>query len=160
MLKIEISRSRLKPVIAAIGGSIFACAISVPALALSTAPMLTPASAHRSYVSTADYDHSAPLAGVQLAGGEGEYQSQPYYGNGEQPYYGGEEAEHERHEQLEQEGRSDLHRFGEHGEEYAQRLKNRAEQEHAEHEMRENNPNYNGEQENNPNYEGYAPDND
>ncbi len=159
MLKIENTRSRLKPIIAAIGGSIFACAVSVPAFALSTAPVLTPASAHRSYVSTADYDHSAPLAGEQFAGGEGEYQSQPYYGNEEQQYYGGEEAGHERHEQLEQEGRRNLHRFGEEGEEYAQRLKNRAEEERAEHEMREHNPNYNREL-NNPNYEGYAPDND
>lgn len=172
MIRIEIPRLRIKPIIAAIGGSIFACAIAVPAFSLSTAPVLTPRA--QAYATAVDYDHSAPLAGVQLAGGEGEhyrgdYQQHSYrneYGGDEnQPYYG-DEGEHARHEEEEQQDR--LHRYGEEGEQYAQRLRNRAEGEHAEHEMREHN-NYNEGygnegyrhyQENNPNYQGYAPDND
>jgi hypothetical protein len=79
------------------------------------------------------YDHTAPLAGQQYA----------EEGDEVQPYNDAEEDEHLRHEEMEQEGREELHHMREKGEEHADRLRNRIEEERAEHErheMREHHP--------------------
>jgi len=148
MIKVETKKSRIRPIIATLGASVFACAISVPAFALGTAPVSNQSGAANAATS---YDRNAPLAGVQLAGGEGEneVQPQPYYGGEEAEHQNHEEAEHEHHEELEHQGREEMNNLGEEGEEHAERLRNRVEEERAEHqrhEMEEHNPDqgYNG----------------
>ena len=125
MIKIEIAKSRIKPIIATVGASIFACALAVPAFALPTISVSNPSGAGIVRVH-GKYDHTAPLAGQQFA----------EEGDEVQPY-GGEEDEHLRHEQMEQEGREELDHMGEEGEEHAERLRNRADEERAEHERHE-----------------------
>jgi hypothetical protein len=137
MLKIEKGKLRIKPIMAGIGASVFACAFALPAFAIPTAPANN--LNHLRLVSSGDYDRTAPLAGLQLAGGEDE--AQPY---------GGEESEHMRHEEMEHEGREELRHMGEEGEEHAERMRNRVDEERAEHErheMEEHNPYQEGEHE-------------
>jgi hypothetical protein len=122
------TKSKLRLIITNVGASIFACALGVPALALQTPPVSNPSRAGVVNAAWGEYDRSAPLAGEQYAGEEDENEVQPY---------GGEEAEHIRHEQMEHEGREELHHLGEEGEEHAERLKNRVDEERAEHERHE-----------------------
>jgi hypothetical protein len=122
MIKIEISKSKI---IATVGASIFACALAVPAFALPTAPVSNPFAAGV-IKAHGGYDRTAPLAGQQFAE-EGD----------EVGPYGGEDNEHLRHEEMEHEGREQLHHLREEGEEHADRLRNRAEEERAEHERHE-----------------------
>ncbi len=124
MITIETGKSKIKPILAAIGASVFACAFAVPALALPTTPVSNPSRVLNPYSN--NWDRTAPLAGQQFADEDNE--AAPY---------SGEESEHFRHEQAEQEGRETLHHMGEEGEEHAERLKSRVDEERAEHERHE-----------------------
>jgi hypothetical protein len=122
MINIEITKSKI---IATVGASIFACALAVPAFALPTKPVSNPSDAGI-VITHGKYDHTAPLAGQQFA----------EEGDEVQPY-DGEDNEHLRHEEMEHEGREELHHMREKGEEHAERLRSRAEEERAEHERHE-----------------------
>jgi hypothetical protein len=134
MIKVEISKSIIKPIIATVGASIFVCTLALPAFALPTTRVSNASGAGIVIPNVRNYDRTAPLAGQQYAGEEDENEVQPY---------GREDSEHERHEEMEREGREELHHMGEEGEEHAERLKNHVEEEQAEHErheMEEHNP--------------------
>jgi hypothetical protein len=121
MIKVQKGNLGIKPIVASVGATIFAFAFSVPALAVTTAPVPNDALARIAYSHAGKYDRKAPLAGLQYAG-----DVQPL---------GGEDAEHMRQEQKEQEAREETRRVREADEEHAERRKDRAEERHAEHEM-------------------------
>ena len=130
-MKIEISRLKIKPVIATLGASVFACVLAVPAFALPTTPVSSPSTA--GIISAhGRYDHTAPLAGQQFAEegyGERDYDVHPYGDD--------DTNEHLRHEEMKQEGREELHHMREKAEEHADRAKARIDEERAEHERHE-----------------------